>query len=80
MAVSVQDLLALSEAYSGRPAQEETINDPTVRKHYWRYRWTFTHCQVPPFKRRCCAASPSKCQLQHTLHRSLLPLSASDAV
>jgi hypothetical protein len=33
-----QDLLALSEEYSGRPATEETINDPTVRKHYWRYR------------------------------------------
>ena len=33
-----QDLLALSDKYNGRPAAEETINDPTVRKHYWRYR------------------------------------------
>ena len=34
----MQDLLALSDKYSSRPATEETINDPTVRKHYWRYR------------------------------------------
>ena len=34
----LQDLLALSDKYNGRPATEETINDPTVRKHYWRYR------------------------------------------
>ena len=34
----LQDLLALSDKYNGRPAAEETINDPTVRKHYWRYR------------------------------------------
>jgi len=33
-----QDLLALSDKYNGRPAAEETINDPTERKHYWRYR------------------------------------------
>jgi 4-alpha-glucanotransferase len=33
-----QDLLALSAKYAQRPAAEETINDPTVRKHYWRYR------------------------------------------
>ena len=33
-----QDLLALSDKYNGRPVAEETINDPTVRKHYWRYR------------------------------------------
>ena len=33
-----QDLLALSDKYNGRPAADETINDPTVRKHYWRYR------------------------------------------
>ena len=25
-------------SYNGRPAADETINDPTVRKHYWRYR------------------------------------------
>jgi hypothetical protein len=25
--------------YSQRPAKEETINDPTVSKHYWRYRY-----------------------------------------
>lgn len=33
-----QDVLALSPRYTGRPACEETINDPTVPKHYWRYR------------------------------------------
>lgn len=38
MCVLSQDLLALSDKYNGRPAGEETINDPTVRKHYWRYR------------------------------------------
>ena len=31
-------MLALSDKYNGRAAAEETINDPTVRKHYWRYR------------------------------------------
>lgn len=34
----MQDLLALSAKYATRPAAEETINNPTVRKHYWRYR------------------------------------------
>lgn len=33
-----QDLLALKEEYITRPAVEETINDPTNPKHYWRYR------------------------------------------
>jgi len=33
-----QDLLALSAKYAARPAGEETINDPTVRRHYWRFR------------------------------------------
>lgn len=33
-----QDLLALKEEYTTRPAAEETINDPTNPKHYWRYR------------------------------------------
>ncbi|KAK9706614.1 hypothetical protein RND81_07G139100 [Saponaria officinalis] len=32
------DLLALNKDYIGRPANEETINDPTNPKHYWRYR------------------------------------------
>jgi hypothetical protein len=32
------DLLALKEDYSKRPATEETINDPTNPKHYWRFR------------------------------------------
>ncbi|GAA0156538.1 hypothetical protein LIER_14016 [Lithospermum erythrorhizon] len=36
--VPLQDLLALNEAYTTRPAPEETINDPTNPKHYWRYR------------------------------------------
>ncbi|CAN1256474.1 4-alpha-glucanotransferase DPE2 [Linum perenne] len=34
----LQDLLALKEEYTKRPANEETINDPTNPKHYWRYR------------------------------------------
>ncbi|CAL1385793.1 unnamed protein product [Linum trigynum] len=34
----LQDLLALKEDYTTRPANEETINDPTNPKHYWRYR------------------------------------------
>ncbi|KAK7377996.1 hypothetical protein VNO80_03432 [Phaseolus coccineus] len=34
----LQDLLALEEEYTTRPATEETINDPTNPKHYWRYR------------------------------------------
>ena len=33
---ALQDLLALSPAAAARPAEEETVNDPTVRKHYWR--------------------------------------------
>jgi hypothetical protein len=34
----LQDWLALSTKYYTRPAQEETINDPTNPHHYWRYR------------------------------------------
>ncbi|WOK96012.1 4-alpha-glucanotransferase DPE2 isoform X1 [Canna indica] len=34
----LQDILALKEEYTTRPAAEETINDPTNPKHYWRYR------------------------------------------
>ncbi|GMN64331.1 hypothetical protein TIFTF001_033402 [Ficus carica] len=34
----LQDLLALKDKYTTRPATEETINDPTNPKHYWRYR------------------------------------------
>lgn len=34
----IQDLMALSGVYARRPATEEVINDPTVTKHYWRYR------------------------------------------
>ena len=34
----IQDLMALSPVYSRRKATEEIINDPTVSKHYWRYR------------------------------------------
>ncbi|CAI9782890.1 unnamed protein product [Fraxinus pennsylvanica] len=33
----LQDLVALKEEYTTRPAAEETINDPTNPKHYWRY-------------------------------------------
>ncbi|KAL2895766.1 4-alpha-glucanotransferase DPE2 [Bienertia sinuspersici] len=34
----LQDLLALKDEYTTRPATEETINDPTNPKHYWRFR------------------------------------------
>ncbi|GLC39071.1 4-alpha-glucanotransferase dpe2 [Pleodorina starrii] len=34
----IQDLMALSSEYAARPAVEEVINDPTVSKHYWRFR------------------------------------------
>lgn len=34
----LQDLLALKEEYTTRPAVEETINDPTNPRHYWRFR------------------------------------------
>uniref|UniRef100_A0A0D6QV62 4-alpha-glucanotransferase n=1 Tax=Araucaria cunninghamii TaxID=56994 RepID=A0A0D6QV62_ARACU len=34
----LQDLQALKEEYSKRPAVDETINDPTNPKHYWRFR------------------------------------------
>jgi len=30
--------MALSPRYTGRPAAEEAVNDPTTPKHYWRYR------------------------------------------
>jgi 4-alpha-glucanotransferase len=35
----LQDIFALMPRYSQRPANEEIINDPTVTKHYWRYRY-----------------------------------------
>nr|GMC90260.1 4-alpha-glucanotransferase DPE2-like isoform X1 [Ipomoea batatas] len=38
----LQDLLALKEDYATRPAVEETINDPTNPRHYWRYRMHVT--------------------------------------
>ena len=34
----LQDILALSPTAAARPAGEEAVNDPTVRRHYWRYR------------------------------------------
>eukprot|EP00850_Spirogloea_muscicola_P021448 SM000249S08259 [mRNA] locus=s249:4308:11977:- [translate_table: standard] len=34
----IQDLMALKDKYSERPAAEETINDPTTPRHYWRFR------------------------------------------
>ena len=34
----LQDLLGTSPVYGLRPAEEETINDPTNPRHYWRYR------------------------------------------
>jgi 4-alpha-glucanotransferase len=34
----IQDLLALKEDYTDRAANEETINDPTNPRHYWRFR------------------------------------------
>ncbi|KAK8952968.1 4-alpha-glucanotransferase DPE2 [Platanthera guangdongensis] len=38
----LQDVLALKEEYTDRPANEETINDPTNPKHYWRFREYFS--------------------------------------
>ena len=35
---SAQDLMPLSARVPHRPAPEETINDPTNPKHYWRFR------------------------------------------
>ena len=34
--------MGLSAEYIRRPAAEETINDPTNPKHYWRYRMHVT--------------------------------------
>ncbi|GJP48467.1 hypothetical protein CLOM_g7745, partial [Closterium sp. NIES-68] len=34
----LQDLMALREEYLTRPANDETINDPTNPRHYWRFR------------------------------------------
>jgi 4-alpha-glucanotransferase len=34
----MQDWTALSSRYTDRPANRETINDPTNKRHYWRYR------------------------------------------
>lgn len=39
---ALQDLMALSPALASRPAEEETINDPTNPEHYWRYRMHVT--------------------------------------
>ncbi|XP_042003319.1 4-alpha-glucanotransferase DPE2-like [Salvia splendens] len=44
----LQDLLALKEEYTTRPAVEETINDPTNPKHYWRFR---VHVTVESLKK-----------------------------
>mmetsp|Transcript_13105 Transcript_13105/g.39668 ORF Transcript_13105/g.39668 Transcript_13105/m.39668 type:complete len:1026 (-) Transcript_13105:2008-5085(-) len=38
----IQDVVALSPKYMGRAAAEETINDPTNPRHYWRYRIHYT--------------------------------------
>lgn len=35
-------MVALSPKYLGRSAAEETINDPTNPRHYWRYRTHYT--------------------------------------
>lgn len=34
----LQDIMALKSVYAQRPAKEETINDPTNPRHYWRFR------------------------------------------
>lgn len=36
--MSVQDWLALLPRYYSRPSAEEAINDPTNKRHYWRWR------------------------------------------
>ena len=34
----LQDLFALTQTYTQRPAEEEQINEPSNPNHYWRYR------------------------------------------
>lgn len=36
---ALQDVMALKQIYRSRPSHEETINDPTNPKHYWRFRF-----------------------------------------
>eukprot|EP00892_Ulva_mutabilis_P010973 jgi/Ulvmu1/8248/UM041_0059.1 len=36
--IPLQDWLALRQPYYERPADQETINDPSVKRHYWRWR------------------------------------------
>lgn len=38
----IQDVMAMSRSLPLRPAEEETINDPTNAEHYWRYRMHVT--------------------------------------
>ena len=38
----LQDLMAMSGTLATRPAEEETINDPTNPEHYWKYRMHVT--------------------------------------
>ncbi|KAH7331911.1 hypothetical protein KP509_20G057000 [Ceratopteris richardii] len=38
----LQDILALRDLYAQRPAKEESINDPTNPRHYWRFRLHIT--------------------------------------
>ena len=48
-ALTPQDVFALMQRYSNRPAREEIINNPTVSKHYWRYRCCSSHSTAPPW-------------------------------
>lgn len=57
----LQDLMALSETLTTRPAEEEIINDPTNSEHYWRYRM---HVTIEDLK--------SDAELMHKLHTFLL--------
>ena len=44
---SAQDFMALVPWYSKRPPEEETINDPTNSRHYWRFRKRILSLRVP---------------------------------
>lgn len=59
--------MALSAEYCRRPALEEVINDPTVAKHYWRFRYGVRRGLKEPSK-----ADPGRGGHQlHTSHRAM---------
>lgn len=51
----LQDLMALKEDYAKRPANEETINNPTNPRHYWRFSKSSLLCLSWCIADRLCA-------------------------